>query len=66
MNTGILPQELAAKIKEAFEERHEADYDFEISKTKEDAELVLKYAAEFAKEVISYLDKWIEENKGHG
>ncbi len=64
-NTGILPQELAAKIKEAFEERHEADYDFEISKTKEDAELVLKYADEFAKEVISYLDKWIEENRSN-
>jgi len=63
VKTGILSPELAAQINEAFEERQVADYDFEISKTREEADKILNYADEFAKEVTFYLNKWVEENR---
>jgi len=66
IKTGIFSQELFSKINDAFDERQEADYGFEISKTKDEAKEVLNYAEEFTKEVVSYLNQWIKENRSHG
>ncbi|HEX9654080.1 MAG TPA: HEPN domain-containing protein, partial [bacterium] len=64
--SGIVSKIIYRKLSKAFKERQVADYDFEISKTKVDAEQVLNYAEEFAKEVVSFLDKWTEENRSNG
>lgn len=60
---GIISQDLHYKIRRAFEERHGADYEIEISKTDKDAKEILDYAEDFFKETGVFLQKWIEENE---
>lgn len=62
-NPGILPKMLHIKILRAFKERHVADYVFEVTKTDEEAKEILNYAEDFFKEIVPYLNNWIEENK---
>ncbi len=60
---GIISKDLHFKILRAFEERHGADYEVEVTKTDKDAKEILNYAEDFFKEIVPFLQDWIEENK---
>ncbi len=60
---GIVSRDLHYKLRRTFEERQVSDYEFEISKTEQEAKEILKYSEDFSRELIPFLQKWIEENK---
>lgn len=61
--TGLISKDLSYKIGKAFEERQAADYETAMMKTEEEARGVLSYAQDFFKEIIPFLQNWIEEQK---